>query len=608
MHLTFVGANVTPATLEFGERLTLVRGPSDTGKSFIVDAIDFMLGGQDLKDIPEREGYAEVLLGIRVGQNEFTLMRSVTGGAFGLYDGRVDVRPTEPPRTSLAHTHNANNSENLSMWLLESIGLAGAKLRRNVRNDTDTLSFRNLAHLVIVDETQMQSEVPPALTGRYTSKTKEIALLKLMLEGDDDSNLLASPSSRDERRLKGARLEVVDQLIERLEERLGDAEDASSIRDQAARLVSSIEGLTSSIRELTTARSTVLESVVRDQTRRRAVSLRLGQIASLRARFQLLQDQYQSDVERLELIVEGGTLLGFFDTGDCPLCGASPDHQHRDNFDGDPTELVSAASGERERTIQLLGDLAQTFEDLDRNEAELLANDSSLAETVDKQSLRLRELDESMTPNRAELSQYLAVKSRLEASLALHDQLAELQRIRAQIEDQTVAETAAAATAIGPRAIDAFSQAISERLERWGYEAAAGARYDRLQQDVFADNQFRSAHGKGVRAILHAAFTIALADFCLERGLPHPGFLVLDSPLITYRAPGESEGAGPNRSFATAFYRDMEEGFAGQIIVMENTDPLDQLSADTLDVEFTKSTQFGRYGFFRPIATTETAG
>jgi hypothetical protein len=259
-----------------------------------------------------------------------------------------------------------------------------------------------------------------------------------------------------------------------------------------------------------------------------------------------------------------------------------------------------AAERRWERAIQLLGDLAQTFEDLNRNEAEPRASDQSLGELVDVQIRRVRELDRHMTPNRAELTQYLSVKTQLEASMALYDQLAELQRIRAQIEDQAVAETASVATAIGPRAINAFSSAISERLERWGYEAAGGARYDPAQHDVFADNKFRSAYGKGVRAILHAAFTIALADFCIERSLPHPGFLVLDSPLITYRAPGESEGAGPTRSSATAFYHDMEEGFRGQIIVMENTDPLDTLSDETFDVEFTKTSEFGRYGFFEP--------
>lgn len=601
VHLTFVGANVPPATLEFGERLTLVRGPSDTGKSFIVDAIDFMLGGQDLKDIPEREGYAQVLLGIAIGGREYTLARSVTGGAFGLYDGRVQERPTFPAPRTLGQTHNASNSENLSMWLLEAVGLGGARLRKNVRNDTDSLSFRNLAHLVIVDETQMQSEVPPALTGRHISKTKEVSLLKLMLEGDDDSHLVASPSGRDERRLKGARLEVVDQLIVRLEERLSEAEEASAVRDRAARLNTAIDGVTASIRQISNARTSAHESLLRDQTRRRAVQLRLGQIESLRARFRLLSDQYQSDVERLEMIVEGGTLLDYFQSDSCALCGALPEHQHRENFDEDSSVLIGAATAEREQTIALLGDLAQTFEDLERNEGQLRDTDSSLASRIQSETAVLRELDQKMAPSKTEMNEYLSTKSELESSLALYAQLAELQRLRAKIEDEAIAETAAAATAIGPMAIESFSRAIRERLRHWGYDAAAAARYDRSEQDVFADNQFRSAHGKGVRAILHTAFTIALVDYCLQEGLPHPGFLVLDSPLITYRAPGESEGSGPNRTFASAFYRDMEENFAGQIIVMENTDPLDALSSETVDIEFTKTEGFGRYGFFRPV-------
>jgi hypothetical protein len=60
----------------------------------------------------------------------------------------------------------------------------------------------------------------------------------------------------------------------------------------------------------------------------------------------------------------------------------------------------------------------------------------------------------------------------------------------------------------------------------------ARARCSRL-----ADDQYRSAHGKGVRAILHAAFTIGLAQYCFDRDIAHPGFVVLDSPLVTYRPP-----------------------------------------------------------------------
>ena len=46
-HLTFTGTNVAPASVDFSPRVTVIHGPSDTGKSFIVDAIDFVLGAKD---------------------------------------------------------------------------------------------------------------------------------------------------------------------------------------------------------------------------------------------------------------------------------------------------------------------------------------------------------------------------------------------------------------------------------------------------------------------------------------------------------------------------------------------------------------------------------
>jgi hypothetical protein len=56
-HLAFHGPNREPASIEFGAGLNLIYGASDTGKSFVVEAIDFMLGGKTtLRDIPERVG------------------------------------------------------------------------------------------------------------------------------------------------------------------------------------------------------------------------------------------------------------------------------------------------------------------------------------------------------------------------------------------------------------------------------------------------------------------------------------------------------------------------------------------------------------------------
>ncbi len=47
-------------------------------------------------------------------------------------------------------------------------------------------------------------------------------------------------------------------------------------------------------------------------------------ISALGSRFDLLTQQYDSDLARLEMVYEAGNLLGYFSPETCPFCGASP--------------------------------------------------------------------------------------------------------------------------------------------------------------------------------------------------------------------------------------------------------------------------------------------
>ena len=126
-------------------------------------------------------------------------------------------------------------------------------------------------------------------------------------------------------------------------------------------------------------------------------------------------------------------------------------------------------------------------------------------------------------------------------------------------------------------------------------------RYDRNEQDLVAADQLRSAHGKGVRAILHSAFTIGLAQYCFDNDRPHPGFVVLDSPLVTYRPPKAGETVDDevlDIDVAARFYADIQESVVGQVIIMENMDPPNGLRPESTDVVFTGIAGQGRPGFF----------
>ena len=235
-----MGLVVHRATLEFGPGLNLIYGASECGKSFVVEAIDFMLGGKPpLRDIPERNGYDRIFLGLEtLGGEQFTLLRSVEGGAFRAFPGLHLLPPAEGVEAvELADQHNEKNFNNLSMYLLRRCGLDGRRVRKNRQGDTNSLSFRNLARLLIVDETEIIAQRSPLTDGNPTSDTPNFATFKLLLTGVDDSALVPNRPKGDEEQSREAQLELLDQLLDEHRERLAElTKDPKDLENQLQRL------------------------------------------------------------------------------------------------------------------------------------------------------------------------------------------------------------------------------------------------------------------------------------------------------------------------------------------------------------------------------------
>lgn len=119
-------------------------------------------------------------------------------------------------------------------------------------------------------------------------------------------------------------------------------------------------------------------------------------------------------------------------------------------------------------------------------------------------------------------------------------------------------------------------------LIEWRFPDADKVQFDAEAMDITVAGKLRSANGKGVRAILHAAFNVAIVVFCIENKLPYPGFLVLDTPLLTYREPmtsrygelSDDERELKKTSLAEHFYKHLASlRDKVQFIVIENSDP-----------------------------------
>src|SRR5687768_8581363 len=76
------GPNKVDAEIIFSSTNCLIRGPSDTGKSYIRDCLWYLLGGdKQPKPIPLDEGYESLVLEISSGNEIYVITRGLRGGS-----------------------------------------------------------------------------------------------------------------------------------------------------------------------------------------------------------------------------------------------------------------------------------------------------------------------------------------------------------------------------------------------------------------------------------------------------------------------------------------------------------------------------------------------
>lgn len=606
LHLTFIGPSVSPATVEFGPKLTLVRGPSDTGKSHIADTLDFMLGGSKLEEIPEHDGYDQVLLGVRLPDGEsVTLARSPRGGKFSLFHGDHRAYPLPVDRTSLSAKHNAKSTTNLSRYLLGKIGLDDKVIRKDAAGQTVSFSTRALAPLFLVDETKIQARTPPILSGQHTLRTREISAFRLLLQGEDDSAITPGESETERSRSKAAKNEVIDTLIAEARAQLQTDETLQQINERLQRLQATITGSAGSIEQAAKARQQQGHALSNNERLAAAARRSLNELDTLEARFTLLHEQYTSDLDRLDAVAEAGTLLGYFAPGRCVFCGADPEHQHlNEDCADDTTAFAESVREEQLKTTALRGDLLEAIAGLRAERDEKARRLQDFTDQAALARTEIARLDQLLSPQEVELRGLLAESSQLERDAETIRRIQRLEALRNEIGNEPKPDAMTPTAGLQRTAVANLFRMIATRLRAWGFQDAETTSYHFETQDIVSGNQLRSAHGKGVRAILHAAFTISLAQYCFDNNLPHPGFVVLDSPLVVYRPPDpndEPDNSGnilDTASLAGRFFVDVQTNFSGQIIILENQNPPNHLDAETRDISFTKNADHGRYGFF----------
>ncbi|WP_221622136.1 hypothetical protein [Burkholderia glumae] len=317
--------------------------------------------------------------------------------------------------------------------------------------------------------------------------------------------------------------------------------------------------------------------------RHRELQERAAELDLTLQRFAKLQAVYNSDLQRLQSIEEGGYVLVALAGMDCPVCGAPPDAQRHDHAAEEISMAHIAAAAEARKIEREQRELTHVVTSLEAEAGGLLKTIANLAreiETLDAKIEQTRPLEASL---RESYEAYSSKRAEISKVLDLYQRRAKLAARRTEIDTQPIKREGEAAP-VGPDATTVFDfgETVKAVLTAWRFPKADKVQFDREANDITIGGKRRAANGKGVRAVLHAAFNVAVVIYCIENKLPHPGFLVLDTPLLTYREPltsrhgelSEDEEELKATNLAEHFYKHLATlKDEVQIIVVENADP-----------------------------------
>jgi AAA domain len=601
--LTITDHDLPPADITFSKGLNLIVGASDTGKTFVFEAIEYMLGAKGpLRRIPEAKGYTDVSVEIDSNTRPpVTFRRPFDGGevvATEFGKGRNSA-PTATKR--LAVSHGKDPEASVSSYLLRAIGLQEREIRKNARGEKQGLSFRQLCRLSMVGEERIIQQASPVLQGQYVTKTADEGLFALLLTGLDDSDVVAVETKHEQAARLALQADVVRGILD--EKRL----EFLALKMDPRQLPAEVRRLDSAIVDAT---STVVASQgeIRKYQERRdhQVAEQASQQSRLLfaeeqvARLQLLRQYYDTDHARLQTLVQASRTFHTMPEGSCPFCrrpySGTTSHAGHEEFE-------AACSSEMRKIDVLRADLGLAITDLNNDSEEIRTHLSRIAEELAEIERRLEGI---LMPSvmRVEGDLQALVKSRtvLEQAVTLDSTIRGLEmRLTtiAFLREQGVARPSFDRRTTTSAASE-FCETVEELLTAWRYPNLGRVSFDPEKVDLVIGGQDRANKGKGYRAITYAAFVIGLMKYCRSQGIPHPGLVVLDTPLNPFRGPtSESANERVADEVKVAFYEYLATDITDdQVIIMENEDPPTDVATRVTCHRFTKNRTIGRYGFF----------
>ena len=588
--LSVHGPDREVAEVTFQPKRRLIRGPSETGKSYIYDCLWYMLGGDDFPEtFPLTQGYQEFRLQFTAHGDEYEVRRGLSGGGAAIYWralGNVEEQAFE------------HLDEDLGKLLVTLSGASGKQILRN-HSTRGAVTGDDLRHWSLWSQSDIPAKQPSVGTGQAASKHE--ASFYLFLTGTDDSGIQLRKSQTEAERARGE-LQAAEAALARIQTLMPADLKREEVAESLERVDTTLSAMTSQYDARASALKELRKQIADSSDGLSRVENDRNHAQSMIGRFELLDKKYTNDLERLGGTSEGVAFFMALPTVDCPLCGTPAESQvdPNDLRPKTPSRYRTAIAAEVEKIRALrIGLLAALQHERGRYQvfrarAEELAG--NLSELQNRESMVLRNTRVEFTADPKSLA---LRRSELAAQLSNFDEIQHLSAEIDRLKKATVRKRITVTRQGGTFGREVANRA-KELLNAWGFSTIENIALDDETCDLRIDDRSRLSYGAGVRGLYLSSLVIAFMEHALEKGLPHLGVVVLDSPLKTYADPESAEEHEvPPATVIDRFYKWLSTWSGrGQVIVLEN-EPIKLETAAALEpITFTRVHGKGRYGFY----------
>lgn len=551
--LNLVGYRKT-YSIPFYPGVNIIYGDSDTGKSSILEFINYLLGASSIELADEVKSSVEyAALELYINNVKLTIIRNIFNAReyIEVYPCDFEKRSEFFPKKYSPNFSDTNSPDGFfSDFLMDSLGFPKVKIKvspSKADSEVKRLSFRNIFKYVYINQDDVGSKSFLDLNN-WNLATSNREVLKYIFNILDSSitelEIQISERTKESKNLLQKYTSVSEFLRETdYDSRvsLDDAIDKTDkiISDLEVELTQLNKNMIASSQHHTELKSIFNELALNEKRSAQEITKTREQID----KYSRLKNDYENDIAKIHSIIHAQTKIGEISltVSPCPICDTllepSQTESHFQQTDKNfLTEEINSIQKKKKSVQSLIEDLSAKSRNLNKEQIEYSLDLNRAREMLDTESKTM------ITPY---LTQRDTLIKEIASSQQVRSQLVNNIRIRNQqqkIHDayananlaikhlQEMLEKLKETAPSTQEVLEKLADYLKLYLKKVNIKRQEGIRIsNKTFAPVIRERDYLSITSGGLRTISSVGFLIALLEFAIDSEVNHPRLLMIDT-------------------------------------------------------------------------------